>query len=177
MSAFVSPWTPLLERSLQLPVAVPRTVLRKGTQSFCRSLTLTCQNSPCWRSCERCITSFLSSRSPWAAIADSAQSIDASAHAWSSRGMCVNWNVLQYLCAIVELQPVATRLPGVRLPLESVKYKTLKCYNRTIVCIIGCHPPLLPLNQFSAGFLQLGGGAPRPFCCMPDFWCCSCLRH
>ena len=70
------------------------TVLRKGTRSFCRSLTLTCQNSPCWRSCERCITSFLSSRSPWAAIADSAQSIDASAHgphvACALIGMCCN---------------------------------------------------------------------------------------
>ena len=33
--------------------------------------------------------------------------------------MCVNWNALQYLaCTTVELQPVATRLPGVRLPLE-----------------------------------------------------------
>ena len=37
--------------------------------------------------------------------------------------MCVNWNVLQYLCAIVELQPVATRLPGVRLPLDNLQKK------------------------------------------------------
>ena len=54
--------------------------------------------------------------SPWAAIADSAQSIwtltDHGPH------MCVNWNELQYLaCATTELQPVATRLPGVWLPL------------------------------------------------------------
>ena len=38
--------------------------------------------------------------------------------ALTSRGMCVNWNELQYLaCATVESQPVATRLPGVRLPV------------------------------------------------------------
>ena len=126
MSTFVSPWTPLLERSLRLPVAVP--FLGKAHEDSdytvvidrCHSLTLTCQNSLCWRSCERCI-SFLSS--PWAAIADSVQSIDLDSRrctcirpvdrAWPSRGMCINWNALQYLaCATV-----ATRLPGVRLPL------------------------------------------------------------
>ena len=33
--------------------------------------------------------------------------------AWSSRGMCINWNELQYLaCSTGELQPVATQLPG-----------------------------------------------------------------
>ena len=73
-----------------------------GGRSFCRSLTLTCQNSPCWRSCERCITSFLSSRSPWAAIADSAQSIDASAHgpqvACALIGMCCNTYALSSSC-------------------------------------------------------------------------------
>ena len=33
--------------------------------------------------------------------------------------MCVNWNELR--CASSELQPVATRLPGVRLPLVFMK--------------------------------------------------------
>ena len=46
-------------------------------------------------------------------FADSLQtSKDRNGQEWT-----VNWNVLQYICAIVELQPVATRLPGVRLPL------------------------------------------------------------
>ena len=83
------------------PTSGGSTVLRKGTRSFCRSLTLACQNSPCWRSCERCI-SFLSSRSPWAAIADSAQSIDASAHgphvACALIGMCCNTYALSSSC-------------------------------------------------------------------------------
>ena len=117
MSAFVSPLTAIAWALSS--TSGGSTVLRKGTRRFwpqgrdrCHSLTLTCQNSPCWRSCERC-NSFLSS--PWAAIADSAQST------LTLRGMCVNWNELQYLaCATVESQPVATRLPGVRLPLEQV---------------------------------------------------------
>ena len=39
--------------------------------------------------------------------------------------MCVNWNELR--CASSELQPVATRLPGVRLPLDvSTIIRTMK---------------------------------------------------
>ena len=34
--------------------------------------------------------------------------------------MCVNWNELR--CASSELQPVATRLPGVRLPLVCIAW-------------------------------------------------------
>ena len=57
MSAFVSP---LLERSVRLPVAVP--FLGKAHEDSDhtavitdRSLTLTCRNSPCCLSCECCI--------------------------------------------------------------------------------------------------------------------------
>ena len=93
------------------------TVVRKGTWRFwphgrdrCRSLTLTCQNSPCRQSCEH-YNSFL--LSPCATIADPAQSIDIDDRAWSSHGMCVNWNELQYLaCVTSELQPVATLQRG-----------------------------------------------------------------
>ena len=72
MSAFVLPWLPLLERSLRLPVAVP--FLGKAHEDSdhgrdrCRSLTLACQNSPCWLSCECCNNVLSSFWSPLLAI-------------------------------------------------------------------------------------------------------------
>ena len=56
---------PLLERSLRLSLPACTVIRRPHKDSDhscdrCRSLTLTCQNSPCWRSCERC-NNFLSS--------------------------------------------------------------------------------------------------------------------
>ena len=71
--------------------------------SSTRSLTLTCRNSPCWQSCEHC-NNFLSSL--WPPLLTRSIDVD---RAWSSRGMCVNWNELQYLaCATTsELQLVA----------------------------------------------------------------------
>ena len=55
-----------------------------------RSLTLTFWNSPCWLSCECCNNVLSSFWSPLLAID----------WAWLPRGMCVNWNELQYLaCA------------------------------------------------------------------------------
>ena len=84
---------PLLERSLQLslPVQLSRITHKDSDHTVCcRSLTLTCQNSPCWRSCERC-NNFLSSLWPPLLAID---------WVWLPRGMCVNGNELQYLaCA------------------------------------------------------------------------------
>ena len=86
--------------------------LTKAPQRFsphsrdcCRSLTLTCRNSPCWRSCEHCIKFLSSLRTP------------LPTRTWSSRDMCVNWNepMQCVACATSELQLVASRLPGVRL--------------------------------------------------------------
>ena len=81
-------WPPLLERS---PTSGSNTALRKGTRRFCphgrdrcRSLTLTCRNSPCWLSCECCNNVLSSFWSPLLAID----------WAWLPRGMCVNWNEL-----------------------------------------------------------------------------------
>ena len=81
-------WPPLLER---FPTSGGSTVLRKGTRRFwphgrdrCRSLTLTCRNSPCWLSCECC------NNTPLLAID----------WAWLPRGMCVNWNELQLALAL-----------------------------------------------------------------------------
>ena len=157
------------------PTSGGSTFLRKGTRSFCRSLTLTCQNSPCWRSCERCITSFLSSRSPWAPLLTQLNRSTRRERSWSSRGMCVNWNVLQYLCAIVELQPVATRLPGVRLPLDKYmenSQQTRLCGARSgspqiYVCIVR-----RAVNHFLVVFCV--------FCVMryfqPEFTSCMLVR-
>ena len=55
----------------------------------------------------------------WLSWIDRRARVRVDDRAWSSRGMCINWNALQYIaCATVELQPVTTRLPRVRLPLE-----------------------------------------------------------
>ena len=58
-------WPPLLDRSLRrwLPIQSyggPTKILTTPPRDHCRSLMLTCRNSPCWRSCERC-NKFLSS--------------------------------------------------------------------------------------------------------------------
>ena len=92
------------------------TVLSRGTRRFwphgrdrCRSLTLTCQNSPCWQSC-KCCNNFVSSLRPPLLAID---------RAWLPRGMCVNWNYLRYF-RYGESQPALERLPGVRLPLVTL---------------------------------------------------------
>ena len=63
--------------------------------------------------------------------------------------MCVNWNELRYLiaCASSESQPVATRLPGVRLPLEThITQQTRLCGARPKLwaldreCWLSIHP-------------------------------------
>ena len=89
MSAFVSPLATIAQ-ALSL-TSGGSTVLRKGTRRFwphghdrCRSLMLTCQNSPCWLSCECCTNDLSSLWSPLPAID----------WAWLPRGMCVNWNEL-----------------------------------------------------------------------------------
>ena len=129
MSAFVSPWLPLLERSLRLPVAVP--FLGKAHEDSDHTAVIAVVY---WR---------LHAKPHRAGEVVSAVAVSCvllgpplltqlnrstltrrrrpRARAWSSRSMCVNWNELQYLaCATVQLQPVATRLPGVRLPLVTL---------------------------------------------------------
>ena len=97
MSAFVSPLVAIARALHRLPVAVP--FLGKAHEDSDhtavitdRSLTLTCRNSPCCLSCERCIGCHCS-------------------RSWLPRGICVNWNVLQYLDrAMASHTGVATRL-------------------------------------------------------------------
>ena len=102
MSAFVSPLVAIAQALHRLPVAVP--FLGKAHEDSDHtavitdhSLTLTCRNSPCCLSCECCIGCHCSR---W-----------TEQLAWLPRGICVNWNVLQYLdCATASHTGVATRL-------------------------------------------------------------------
>ena len=97
MNAFVSPLATIAWALSS--TSGGSTALGKGTRRFwphgrdrCRSLTLTCRNSPCWLSCECCNNVLSSFWSPLLTID----------WAWLPHGMCVNWNVLQYLaCATV----------------------------------------------------------------------------
>ena len=100
MSAFVSPLVAIARALHRLPVAVP--FLGKAHEASDhtavitdRSLTLTCRNSPCCLSCECCI--------------GCSRSTERGCHV--APGICVNWNVLQYLdCATASHTGVAMRL-------------------------------------------------------------------
>jgi len=57
--------------------------------------------------------------------------------------------------------------------VQPVKSKCGNNYTRNILCTASCS---FSETTFSKILLRWKGLAPRPFCCMPDFHHCSCLR-
>ena len=117
-SAFVVPLAAAARSLSSTFVASTALTLPNGfwphSRDRCRSLTLTWQNSPCWRSCERC--------NKFTAITDLIdRSID---RAYGPHVTCVLIGMT--LCLRYWYQRVANqRLPGVRLPLGTQRKNSL----------------------------------------------------
>ena len=93
----------------------------------CRSLKLTCRNSPCWRSCERC-TNFLSSL--WPPLLT--RSTDGHDHH-------VTCELIEYFtCTTGELQPVATAatMQECSCPLNTIEVKSFLASIQTTVNVL-----------------------------------------